>query len=63
MIRSSEKIRTEIYKYFVGSNRMNFWREGIPYMELYIPYRVGPEFLKAIDFREVLLEFCRTYGR
>ena len=49
MIRRREKRRSNIFKYFVGSNRMNGRREGIIY--------VVPEFLKALEFREVLLEF------
>ena len=44
-----EKRRSKIYKSYVGSNRMNSRREEF--------HRVGPEFVKALDFREVLLEF------
>ena len=43
-----DKRISKIYKYFVGSNRTNGRREF---------HRVGPEFLKALEFREVLLEF------
>ena len=49
MIKGREKRRSKIYKYCVASNRTNCRRDGIP-------YRVGPTFLKALEFR-VLLEF------
>ena len=48
MIMGREKRRSKIYKSFVGSNRTNGRREF---------HRVGPEFLKNLEFREVLLEF------
>ena len=49
MIMGREKRRNKIYKSFVGYNRTNCRREEF--------HRVGPEFLKALEFREVLLEF------
>ena len=49
MIRSREKIISNIYKSFVGSNRTNGKVKEF--------HRVGPEFLKSLEFREVLLEF------
>ena len=49
MIRGREKRRSKIYKSFVGSNRrMVGGREF---------HRVGPDFLKSLEYREVLLEF------
>ena len=54
MIRGREKRKSKIYKYVMGYNRTNVRREGITYM---YPYRVGPEFLKSLEFKEVLLEF------
>ena len=48
MIRGREKRRSQIYKSFVGLiERMVGVREF---------HRVGPEYLKALEFREVLLE-------
>ena len=49
MIRGRENKRSNIDNSFVGSNRTNGRREGIP--------RVEPEFVKSLEFREVLLEF------
>ena len=48
MIRGKEKRRSKNYKSFVGSNRTNGRREF---------HRMGSEFLKALEYTEILLEF------
>ena len=49
MIMGREKRRSNIYKYVMGSNKTNNRRKEF--------HRVGPVFLNALEFREVLLEF------
>ena len=50
MIRGRKKGKGKIYKSLVEYNRTNgrIWKEF---------HRVRPTFLKALEFREVLLEF------
>ena len=49
IIRGREKRRSEIYISFMVSNRTNYRRVEF--------HRVGLEFLKALTFMEVFLEF------
>ena len=46
---SREKRRSKIYKYVMGSNITNIGGSEL--------HRVKPEFLKSLEFREVLLKF------